>query len=536
MNIAEFISENAKRFPTKKAITYPSSSGLYEYYDFKTYNERSHKYAQVLKSQGVVRGQRVLVFIKPSLNFSIIIFALFRLGAVPIMIDPGMGIKNLLTAIKNASPEVMIAEPLVYLIRLLKKDAFKSLKLTFTPNDFTFGKIKGLSRLVGKESNVTEICENLEAKDLAAILFTSGGTGEPKGVEYTHGILKAQTLKLKEMYTLTPMDVDLPGFPLFSLFTLAIGMTSCIPAMNPSRPAKVNPKKIVKNIQEQNVTFAAGSPAIWLKVADYCLENQIKLSSVRSLVMFGAPVEPELLSKLAQILPNGDSYTPYGATECLPITNISGQLILKNQQSKYATGAGTCVGKPAPGVKIKIISNENRNFLNVSDCHELPLGSVGEILVHSDTVTARYFNAQVATLESKITGPEGLWHRMGDVGYFDKDGYLWFCGRKSHVIETGTEKIYSVQIENIFNQIPEIKRTALVGLMYNEKVAPALVVELKSVFQKNLVLKKIETIKHNLPTKTPIKDVFFATSFPVDVRHNIKIDRLKLRDYYQGKV
>jgi acyl-CoA synthetase (AMP-forming)/AMP-acid ligase II len=345
-----------------------------------------------------------------------------------------------------------------------------------------------------------------------------------------------QTENLKSMFRLTPSDIDLPGFPLFSLFTIAMGMQSCIPDMDPRIPAACDPKKLVKNIQDHRPTFVAGSPAIWERVADYCLENDIQLPSIKYVVMFGAPVAILLHEKFSAILPNGTTYTPYGATEALPISNISGKYILENTAQKSRSGLGTCVGFPIKGMTVKIIEINENKIENSNDCHFLPPNKIGEIIVSGLVVTKEYLNLVEQTKEAKIQDENGLfWHRMGDVGFLDNEGKLWFCGRKSHCVFTSNEILYPIQCEAIFNLHPEVKRSALVGLGIKGQQVPAIIIERKdkqflqgksrSIFESELM--KLSK-KH--PHTSNIEKIYYSKTFPVDVRHNIKIDRIKLKE------
>ncbi|MGE3611673.1 MAG: fatty acid CoA ligase family protein [Bacteriovoracaceae bacterium] len=536
MNIAYQIQEASKKFPSKKAVIFSQrnkSSYQYPYLTFLEFEERSNQLANRFIKLGITPGMRTLLFVKPCLDFSVITFALFKVGAIPVLIDPGMGLKNLLESIKQVKPEGLVSIGMVHWMRRIKRESFKSVKIKIS-----------LESVGGRTHHLYENLEQ-ESKQFipfeaslstpAAILFTSGGTGIPKGVIYTHGILNAQTNALKEMFSLDEKQTDLPGFPLFALFTLAMGMSSVIPDMDPTKPSQCDPKKIVQNILDNQCSFVAGSPAIWERVGKYCLENKIQLGSVKYVVMFGAPVRLEIHQMFKKILIFGDTYTPYGATECLPVSLISGTEILNSHGRKMRAGAGTCIGKAVPETKIKIIKVTD---IPETKLDEVPPGEIGEIVVQGPQVTLAYFDMEAETQKAKILDNNLLWHRMGDLGYIDHEQNLWFMGRKSHRVETTQGIFYPMQIEAIFNQHPEVKRSALVSLNVNGQVAPGLVIErndgqtkFSSSFHQELVKLSEMTEKTKL-----VKHYFLHPHFPVDVRHNIKIDRVKLSLWAQKQV
>ena len=492
---------------------------------------------RALLQSGLNAGDKTLLFLRPCLEFHALVFALFKAGIIPVLIDPGMGRHNLLKAIQDISPKGLIAEPIIHIIKLFYPNVFKSIKVQVSNRKIPFSKIHNFHSW---ERNTGKLkAKDVSSKEIAAILFTSGGTGKPKGVEYTHKIFDHQTSILKEMFELTEKDVDLPGFPLFSLFTLAMGMSSCVPDMNPSKPANCDPKRLVKNILDTNSSFLAGSPAIWMRVGNYCKNQKIQLPSVRCLAMFGAPVSNEIHEIFKDILPNGTTYTPYGATESLPISNIVGTEVLTQTAKKTNDGEGTCVGLPAPHILIKIIPINDYPIEKMIENLTLPPMEKGEIIVSGKVVTAGYFNEEKANSLSKIKDESvesGFWHRMGDIGYLDDQGRLWFCGRKSHRVETQNGSIYPNPIESLFNLHPKVKRSALIGIgKYGEQI-PAVVIQpnsKKNIDRLKLTKELIEFSREHSVTKE-IKKIYLKEDLPVDIRHNIKIDRLKLKSEAEG--
>lgn len=528
MNIAYRIRDISYKLGDKKSVVLAKDQS---FYTFREFEERSNQLAHRFQKLGIQRGMRTLLFVKPCLDFSVITFALFKVGAVPVLIDPGMGLPNLLNSVKQVKPEALVSIGRVHWLRRFKKEYFTNLKVKISLSRVGGSTHYLYDKLEEESKEFTPI--EVSSSDYAAVLFTSGGTGIPKGVLYTHGILNAQTDALREMFSLSDKETDLPGFPLFALFTLAMGMTSVIPEMDPTKPAQCDPKKIVKNIKDHKATFVAGSPSIWERVGRYCLENNLQLESVKHVVMFGAPVRAEIHQMFKKILVQGDTYTPYGATECLPVSLVSGSEVLLKHLPQMLEGHGTCIGRAVPGVEIKIIKTTD---IPRDDLNEIKAGEVGEIVVTGKQVTPAYFEMEEETRKAKILQDGKLWHRMGDLGWLDEFGQLWFLGRKAHRVETLEETYYSIQMESIFNQHPAIKRTALVKLKAGEKVIPGLVIERKDgkTQMSDSFLKELKKLSERTHFTQKIQYYFLHPGFPVDVRHNIKIDRLQLSKWAQA--
>jgi acyl-CoA synthetase (AMP-forming)/AMP-acid ligase II len=540
MNIADLFFDIAAAHRNKTAVKYPRRKrGRYRY-DAVTFGELQRLadgYAGGFHQLGFRRGGKTLLFVRPSLRFPALVFALFKLGVVPVLIDPGMGRKNLLAAIEEVSPEGLIAEPEVHLLSLLFSKSFQSVKFRVATKPPRFGNCTVLADLEKSEHSVETA--QLQPDETAAILFTSGGTGRPKGVVYTHRIYYEQTRLLRELFSLHDREVDLPGFPLFSLFTLCMGMTSCVPDMDPSKPAQADPRKLIQNITDNRATFLAGSPAIWQRVADYCGRNGVTLPSVKYLVMFGAPVRVELHEQFSRILPNGTTYTPYGATECLPVSNISGEEILAHTAALTRLGRGTCVGRPVAGIDVAILEISDHAIAEIRDAKLLKPYEIGEIIVKGNVVTPCYYRSPEETALAKIADGQSVWHRMGDLGYLDDQGRLWFCGRKAHRAETPAGLLCPVPCEAVFNAHEAVARSALVAWGERGKQSVAVVIERNAKGRKmnrRVLAGELLAMARGNPLTAQIGSVHFRDRFPVDVRHNIKIDRLKLaRDVFRRK-
>jgi acyl-coenzyme A synthetase/AMP-(fatty) acid ligase len=295
-----------------------------------------------LSGAGIARGDRVLVMVKPGLPLIAVVFALFKVGAVPVVIDPGMGLGNFLSCVRRSRPRALVGIPLAQVLSRMCLRAFASVGVRVpVSRSHTF-------RLAGRGGTATEAA-TAGPNDLAAILFTSGSTGAPKGVCYEHGMFEAQVGVIRDTYGIEPGEVDLPLLPIFALFNPALGMTSVIPEMDPRHPAKADPAKIVQAIRQEGVTNSFGSPTLWRKVAAYCRENHIELPSLRRVLCAGAPVPADLWEASRSFLTGGRLHSPYGATEALPVSTVSADEIDRGSTR------GACVGRPVAGMEVRII-------------------------------------------------------------------------------------------------------------------------------------------------------------------------------------
>jgi olefin beta-lactone synthetase len=531
MNIIELFEQQVQKKPNSKAITDAKSLNSLS---FKNLHIRSLSIATILQNDGIKRNDHVLIFIPPSLELMSCLFALLKIGAVAIFIDPGVGKKQLLNCIKICKPSAMIGVKSIHLLRMIYRTCFSTIKKNYSFSKYNLPGIKNLT----PSTPARKFTHDINSNDNAAIVFTSGGTGNPKGVVYTHKMFCTQINLLQKEFALNSEDIDYSCFPLFSFLIVTMGITTIIPNMDPRKPANCNPQKITNDLIFHNISFASGSPAIWERIANYCQYNSITFPKLRSILMFGAPVNPSLLKKLTPLVPNGDIFTPYGATESLPICNISAKEILSSTANKTDTGAGTCIGKPLEEKNVKIIKQTTAAINNFSELTLLADYQIGEIIVTGEQVTQKYLNNQHANLISKIKKENKIWHRLGDVGYFDSLGRIWFCGRSSHVIKINKQLIYPIKIESIFNNNSMIKRSALIKIITSNKSHLTLIIERydksKRLYfnKKTNFISQLLKINSCLKKENQITKFFLSKKLPLDRRHNIKIDRIKLSQTY----
>ena len=599
VNVSRHLWTQAAQQPAAPALRIPvgrAGGGTIRYAElnFAELAAEADAWAWRLTKAGVRPGDRVLVLVRPGLPLIAAVFALFKLGAPPIVIDPGMGRKNFLECVQRSQPRVLLGIARGQIASWIFRDAFR----TVTRRLWVSG--NPAQRLAGGPVPVFPAAATA-ADDLAAILFTSGSTGAPKGVCYEHGMFEAQVRLVRATYGIAPGEVDLAVLPVFALFNPALGMTTVVPQLDPSRPAAAAPAHLVQAIRQNGVTNSFGSPVIWTKIARHCSERGLTLPGVKRILMAGAPVPPPLFALMRQVFPNAQLHSPYGATEALPVSSVSAEEVIgksvdgerwtvvgteagnrrpetgdrkpvagdrlasagvEKAGTAAATlqGRGTCVGRPVAEMTAKVIAIVDGPIATLAEARELPPGEIGEIIVRGPVVTTAYDLLPEATAKAKIYEREpvetmevasasdapsafrlpvsglssAVWHRMGDAGYVDAEGRLWFCGRLAERVETPHGTLYPDCVEPIFNVHPRVRRTALLGFGPRGKQVAALAVECwpgqapRGTPEKRDLGRELRELGEAHGHTQLVRIFYFVGRFPVDVRHNAKIHRLQL--------
>lgn len=535
-NIADRLRETAHLSPDQAAVVVPPQRSRAERrVTFAELDREADRIAAGLIRLGVRPGHRLVLMVRPGIEFIALTFGLFRSGATVVLIDPGMGLGRVLRCLAEVEPDGFVAISVVHAVRRLRRRMFPNARFNVCVGRNWFRDAVGLREFGGGFAG-DAMPPIVNSTGQAAIIFTSGGTGPPKGVVYEHGMFAAQIDLLRERFDVRPGEVDLPAFPLFALFNAAMRVTTVIPDIDPTRPAKADPRKVLDPIRLYGVTQAFGSPALWNRVGRYCERTGQRIPHLRRALSAGAPVPVHVLRRMTAALAEkgADLHTPYAATEALPVAAIAASEVLAETAEASRRGGGTCVGLPFPGVEIRIIEIVDGPIDCLSDSRELPQGKVGEVIVRSPSATREYFRRPRETRLAKIPDGEGFWHRMGDVGYLDGRGRLWFCGRKAHLVETSHGRMFSVCCEAILNEHPQVYRSALVGVGPAGDKRPVIVIEpepgsfpRRRRSRERFANELRELAKAN-PLTERIDTFLFHRSFPVDVRHNIKIDRERL--------
>lgn len=535
-DLSAFLRAAAVDRPAQPAYIFGNQAIRYEELD-----RLSDICARGLASLGIGQGDRVALLVRPSPQLFVLTFGLFRRGAVPVLIDPGIGRVHLARCLAEAAPSAFVGVSVAHAARVLFGWARDSVRALVTVGGRWFwGGVTYTDVMKAGANAQPGPSPPPEPDALAAIAFTSGSTGPPKGAMYSHQNLVAQALLLRDHFGIRPGERDLATFPLFAFFDPVWQATGVIPRMDFTRPGLVYPPRIIEPVIAEKVTHAFGSPALLDRVSRWGVERGVRLPTLKRVLSAGAPVSGRVLERFAQLLePDAEIHTPYGATEALPICSISLRELRAGTREDTARGRGVCVGRPLPQIKLEVIQITDSPIEQWSDSLRLPLNAVGELVVWGPNVSKQYWNRPEATKLAKILSAEDeVGHRTGDVGSIDEQGRVWFCGRKSHRVKTPSETLFSVACEGVFNQHPRVRRTALVGVGMAPNLIPALCVEVErdGASDRARIKRELLDLGAKCALTHNIETILFHEGFPVDIRHNAKIFRERLAEWAGRRV
>lgn len=542
----------------------PSSGPAPRTVSWRLLSRRVSEIAAGLSAAGVRHGDRVSLLVQPGADLTAVLYACLRIGAVVVVADAGLGVAGLTRAVRGAWPAHVIgALPGLTAARALGWPGQKISVVDLAPTARrALGVQHTLREIVARGADLLS-AEPLGAGpalppppapgDQAAILFTSGSTGPAKGVVYTHAQLSAVRDVLAAQYDVGVGTGLVAGFAPFALLGPALGTRSVTPDMDVTAPRTLTARGVAAAVAAADASVVFLSPAAITNVVatadELTAQDRVALAGVRTFLSAGAPISEALLDAVAEIMPGATGHTPYGMTEGLLLTDITGDGIAdaRTLSAEAGRSLGVCVGAPTGPARV-LISALDADGRATGVPSGAP-GVTGEIVASAPHLKDHYDRLWL-TNEASVrgTGPEagadtaadtaadpataappaGRWHRTGDVGHLDDAGRLWIEGRLAHVMVTASGVVTPVGIEQDIESLAQVARAAVVG------VGPVGTQQLVAVVETTPPVRRVQRAPSELAAAVrsashePIAAVLVVPTLPTDVRHNSKIDRAYL--------
>ena len=489
--------------------------------DFAHLGRRIENLATGLREAGVNPGDRVALMVPPSIDLTVAMYACWRLGAVLVLIDAGLGPKGMTRALASSAPDHLIGiNRALAAARVLR---WPGRRFSVAPLPRAQRRALGVTTDIRTlELSAASVPEYAGDDDIAAVVFTSGATGPSKGVVYRHHQVQAQRDALIECYQISCDDRLVAAFAPFALYGPAMGVSSVVPDMDVTAPGTLEAGALGAAAVAIDATMVFASPAALVnvvKTADGLSADQRRsFEKVRLLLSAGAPVRPSLLWSVSRLFPNAAIHTPYGMTEVLPVADIS-----LGEIEDASGGDGVCVGHPLPTVEVRISGLDDLGIAT----GELTVepGVVGEVVVQAPHIRDGY--DRLWHTQYKASQPPG-WHRSGDVGHLDDAGRLWIGGRTGHVISTAHGPLAPVAIEQVIEDLAEVDLAAVVGVGPVGTQQIVAVVELETGVRRAAQADSELHRRVRESTDHDVAAVLVVPHLPVDRRHNSKIDRTRV--------
>ncbi len=430
----KILEETANRYKSKPAIIFKG-----EEISFDSLREEVFKLAAILKSKGISRGDKVAIFLPNCPDYIYSYLASFCLGAVVVPLDYMLKNDELISCLSHAEVKLLIARTKNEVDLNLVQKSVTSLKTLFLLEN-----PQPMANPDGKFFPVP-----IQDTDPALIMYTSGTTGKPKGILLNYKHLEGSPLAMKYFVDFTDKDIKLVAIPLSHIAGL-IYIQNCIHfGITLILMERFNPFEFLQNIDRYKVTCFHIVPAMYMAILTLKEIERFNLSSLRWVVVFGAPSSPDILKRFQQYCPNAQLLNGWGMTETCPPNTVTP--LVREQACLFPTDRIESVGKPSPYSEIKIFDENN---------HDVPNEQIGEIVIRGPYVMAGYYKDPQGTAEVMQDG----WLHTGDLGRFDKEGFLYIVGRKKEMIKVGGQIVYAPEVETAFYKHEAVKEVAVIGM------------------------------------------------------------------------
>ncbi|WP_082232313.1 fatty acid--CoA ligase [Halobacillus massiliensis] len=456
--LKSMFEQTVSKYPEKEALV---DLRLGTRWTYKQWDEEVNKLANALLSDGVDKGDRVSTVLFNTAEFVTVLFACMKIGAVFNPINFRLTSQEIDYILRDAEPKVVFFEKATS--ASVKETAEAMPDTSFwciDENDLSYAENyydRTRDKLVRRPDCL------VEEDDLYAIMYTSGTTGAPKGVLHTHRDMIDQALILTATLRLTPHDRGLSVAPMFHCAELhcaffprvLIGATSVI-------LHHFDAAQMIETVKEEQITTLFAAPTMWNMVLQEEFDPA-DFQTLRQGLYGGAPMAPALTTRLHDAL-GVQLLQAYGMTEM-------GPAITALMEDEQITKAGSA-GRPILNHEVRVVRTREGGPADPDDIC-LP-GELGEIVVRGPSTMNGYYKRPEATEEAMYKG----WYHSGDIGSYDKEGYLWVSDRVKDMIISGGENIYSREVEDVLFDHPDVVDAAVIGEpdeMWGERVVAYIV-------------------------------------------------------------
>ena len=422
---------------------------------FAELDQQSGQLAGYLRHQGLKRGDRVALMLENGIDFVIAMFGILKAGGVFLPVNPGTKWDRLRYLLDDSASSFLIVSAALarQAVPAVSGSAYPDLPVLWVgePPPHGDGMTAPVTLLSALAEDHVAPCDRdvgLIDQDLAAILYTSGSTGEPKGVMLTHGNLVNTTRVIAGYLENRPDDVVLCVLPLSFGYGLTQILTGALIGFTVVlEKSFAFPKETLARMVRHRVTGLPGVPTFFSALLDLKDLGTADLSSLRYITNAAAPLATAHIQRLKSILPHARIFSMYGMTECTRISYLDPSELDRHINT---------VGRAMANCEAYVADDRG---------NRLPPGTVGELVVRGANVMRGYWRRPEATARTLRPGPEGETLLFtGDLFIADAAGYLSFVARKDDVFKCRGEKVSPREVENAIYELPEIAEVAVIGV------------------------------------------------------------------------
>ncbi|MBI3602231.1 MAG: AMP-binding protein [Candidatus Omnitrophica bacterium] len=434
MDVDCILQQSASRFGTKPALIFQGQT-----ISFAELKTKVFQLAHGLEALSVKKGTKVALFLPNSPEYVYSYLACFCRGAIVVPLDFMLKNDELISCLEHSQTEILIACPKAEVDLAQIKKQVPSLKTVIVlgePQAVNWQ--RPFDALLGSEE-ITPA--SISPTDPCMIMYTSGTTGNPKGILLNYRHLDGSPQAMKYFVDLTEGDVKLCGIPLSHIAGFIYIQNCIIFGITLVLMERFHPLEFLKNVAQYRVTCFHIVPAMYTALLTLKHIDQFDLSSLRWVVVFGAPSSPDVLERFHRYCPHAQLLNGWGMTETCP----------PNTVTPLNSNRIESVGKPASNCEINIFDNNDQ---------PLPVGEVGEIVIRGWVVMQEYYKDPEVTSWAKRNG----WFHTGDLGRFDRQGFLYIVGRKKEMIKVSGQIVYAPEVETVLYQHEAVQEAAVVGV------------------------------------------------------------------------